>query len=113
MNIQIYGKSKCFETQKAERYFKERHIPYQRIDILKYGLSQGEYQSVKAAAGGLRALLDEKSKAYEALYIQYLSTESAIEEKLLENPSLYKTPIVRNGKRATLGYQPEIWKTWE
>ncbi|HCP15078.1 MAG TPA: ArsC family transcriptional regulator [Peptococcaceae bacterium] len=113
MNIQIYGKSKCFETQKAERYFKERHIPYQRIDILKYGLSQGEYQSVKAAVGGLRALLDEKSKAYEALYIQYLSTESAIEEKLLENPSLYKTPIVRNGKKATLGYQPEIWKTWE
>lgn len=113
MTIQIYGKTKCFDTQKAERYFKERHIPYQRVDILKYGLSRGEYQSVKAAAGGLRALIDEKSKAYEALFIPYLSTESAIEEKLLGNPALYKTPIVRNGKKATIGYHPEIWKTWE
>lgn len=113
MNIQIFGKTKCFETKKAERYFKERNIKYQLIDIVKFGLSKGEYQSVKTAAGGMDALLDKKSKEYELLYIQYLVNQDDIEEKLLTNPGLFKTPIVRNGKRATVGYQPEVWKTWE
>ncbi|MBR2742774.1 MAG: arsenate reductase family protein [Clostridia bacterium] len=112
MNIQIFGKSKCFDTKKAERYFKERRIKYQFIDIMRYPMSRGEYQSVKAAVG-MAALIDEKSKDYERLYIKYLSPESAIEEKLLENPGLMKTPVVRNGKKATVGYAPEVWSEWE
>lgn len=113
MNIQIFGKTKCFDTKKAERYFKERGVKYQFIDVAKFGMSRGEYNSVKAAVGGMRNLIDEKSKAYEAGYCAYLADEAAVEEKLLENPAMFRTPIVRNGKKATVGYCPDVWKTWE
>ncbi|MDR1703103.1 MAG: arsenate reductase family protein [Clostridiales bacterium] len=113
MNIQIFGKSKCFDTKKAERYFKERGIKYQFIDIIKYGMSKGEYASVKTAAGGIGPLIDTQSDAYEKLYIKYLASEAAAEEKLLDNPALFKTPIVRNGRAATIGYQPEVWAKWQ
>lgn len=113
MNIQIFGKSKCFDTKKAERYFKERKIKYQSIDIAKYGMSRGEFNSVKAAVGGLDKLIDENSTENDAALIKYLAGNEAKEGKLLENPRLFKTPIVRNGKQATVGYQPEVWKTWE
>lgn len=113
MNIQIFGRPKCFDTKKAERYFKERGIKYQFIDIVKYGMSKGEYNSVKNAVGGMKNLIDEKSKAYEASYCAYLADESAVEEKLMENPAMFRTPIVRNGKKATVGYCPDVWKTWE
>lgn len=111
MNIQIFGKAKSFDTKKAERYFKERRIKFQSIDVARYGMSKGELASVKAAVGGLDTLIDEKAK--EAVLLKYLAQESAKEEKLLENPSLFKTPIVRNGKQATVGYCPDVWKTWE
>ena len=110
MNIQIFGKAKCFDTKKAERYFKERRIKYQLINLLKYGMSAGEFRSVKSAVG-LDALIDTRAKDIELL--QYLAHDSDKEEKLLENPSFLKTPIVRNGKMATVGYCPDIWKTWE
>jgi arsenate reductase-like glutaredoxin family protein len=113
MNIQIFGKSKCFDTKKAERFFKERRIKYQLVDIVKFGLSKGEYQSVKSAVGGMDALIDEKSKEYEAQYIAHIGDKNDIEELLLENPGMFKTPIVRNGKKATIGYQPDIWNSWE
>ena len=113
MNIQIFGKAKCFDTKKAERYFKERGVKYQSIDIAKYGMSKGEYQSVKAAVGGMKPLIDEKSKEYENNHISHLASEGDKEEKLLSNPAMFKTPIVRNGAKATVGYAPEIWKSWE
>jgi len=113
MNIQIYGKSKCFDTKKAERYFKERRIKYQLVDISKYSLSKGEYQSVKNAVGDMTALIDEKSKEYESQFIKYLASREDVEERLLENPGMFKTPIVRNGKKATIGYQPEVWAGWD
>lgn len=113
MNIQIFGKPKCFDTKKAERYFKERRIKYQFIDLSKKGMSKGEYQSVLKAVGSFDALLDKTSKAYADSFIEYLASNEAKEEKLLENQIVFKTPIVRNGKSATVGYQPEIWKNWE
>ena len=112
MNIQIFGKSKCFDTKKAERYFKERKIKYQFIEINKHGLSKGEYQSVKAAVGGISALIDEKSKEYDSQFIRYIASPEDVEERLLENPGMFKTPIVRNGKKATVGYQPDVWAAW-
>ena len=112
MNIQIFGKNKSFDTKKAERFFKERGIKFQKIDILDKGLSKKEYESVCKAVGGWENLVDETSKAYEKHYMKYLS-DSDKEEKLLENPELFKTPIVRNGKFATVGYKPEIWFEWE
>lgn len=112
MNIQIFGKSKCFDTKKTERYFKERKIKYQLIDVGKYGMSLGEYKSVKATMGGMEPLIDIKSKEYEENFVKYLSDDEDKEEKLLEHPRMFQTPIVRNGKQATVGYQPDIWKSW-
>ena len=114
MNIQIYGTSKCFDTKKAQRYFKERGIKFQFVDLAKFGMSKGEYNSIKTALKmKVDDLVNEKSKKYDSSFIKYLASEEAKEEKLLENQDLFKTPIVRNGKKATLGYCPEIWKEWE
>ena len=110
MNIQIFGKSKCFDTKKAERYFKERRIKYQYVDLGKYGMSRRELESVKNAVG-LENLIDEKDRDYPL--IQYLASPEAKLEKLFEEPWLIRTPVVRNGKQATVGYQPETWKQWE
>ena len=110
MNIQIFGKAKCFDTKKAERYFKERRIKYQFVDILKYGMSRGELNSVKNAVG-LEAMADPADQDYPLF--QYLSSNEAKLDKLYEVPYLIKTPIVRNGRQATVGYCPDVWKTWE
>jgi len=112
MNIQIFGKKKCFESQKAERYFKERKIKYQYVDILRYGLSKGEFESVKSSVG-LKDMINTELKEYITLNMQHFGTRSLAEETLFNNPKLYKTPVVRNGRKATIGFQPEVWKTWE
>lgn len=111
MNIQIFGVKKCFNTKKAERYFKERRIKYQFVDLNIMGLSKGELKSVKAAVG-LNVLINTESKDYKKLNMQFIISESGKEEMLLNNPCLYKTPIVRNGKQATVGYEPEVWASW-
>lgn len=111
MNIQIYGKSKCFDTKKAERYFKERRIKYQRIDLPKCGMSAGEFRSVCQAVGGIDKMVDWEGKHPDLDLLRYLTPEAQV-EKLLENPSLLRTPIVRNGKQATLGFCPEVWGSW-
>lgn len=111
MNIQIFGSSKSFDSKKAERWFKERRIKYQYIDAATKGLSPREYQSVRQKVG-FDALVNRECRAYEALYMAYL-TPQAQEEKLLEHPELFQTPIVRNGKEATVGYCPEVWSKWE
>ena len=113
MNIQIFGTKKCFDTKKAERYFKERNIKYQLIDLKEKGMSKGEYTSVKQAVGGLDVMLNDDCKYKDALaLIKYIAAEDR-DEKLLENQKVLKSPIVRNGKKATIGYQPEVWKTWD
>ncbi len=110
MNIQIFGKSKCFDSKKAERYFKERRIKYQYIDIEKYGMSRGEFQSVLSAVG-LDGLINDKAKDSEIF--KYLAYDEDKTEKLFEEQRFIKTPVVRNGKKATAGYAPEIWAEWE
>ena len=103
MNIQIFGKSKCFDTKKAERYFKER----------EKGMSKGEFNRVKQAVGGLESMIDKDCKDKDLLaLIQYIAAEDR-DGKVLENQNVLKTPIVRNGAKATVGYQPDVWKTWE
>ena len=111
MNIQIFGKSKCFDTKKAERWFKERNIKVQNIDLVKKGISRGELTSVMAAVGGLDALLDEKAAGYPL--VKYLAYDEDKLEKALDDPGLLKTPIVRNGRKATVGYQPDVWAAWD
>ncbi len=111
MNIQIFGKNKCFDTKKAQRWFKERGIKFPMIDLAQKGMARGELDSVLKAAGGLDVLIDEKSKGYAAL--AYLAYDEDKKEKLLEDGTLLKTPIVRNGRQATVGYCPAVWETWE
>ena len=111
MNIQIFGVKKCFDTKKAERYFKERKIKYQFVDLTLFSLSKGELQSVKVAIG-LNNLVNRASKDYKKLNMDRVISESGREEMLFNNPSLYKTPIVRNGKQATVGYVPDVWALW-
>ena len=113
MNIQIFGKGKCFDTKKAERYFKERRIKYQYIDLLRYGMSGKEFDSVLRSVGGIDALIDWDGKSQEITLMKYMDDQRAKEDKVFDDPSLMKTPVVRNGKQATVGYQPEIWSQWE
>ncbi|MBS6216703.1 MAG: ArsC family transcriptional regulator [Clostridiales bacterium] len=110
MNIQIFGTSKCFDTKKAQRYFKERRVKFQLVDLSKYGISRGELTSVKNALG-LDALIN--SKHPDAPLLTYLAYDADKLEKLLDDPRLLRTPIVRNGRQATVGYCPDVWKTWE
>ncbi len=110
MNIQIFGSSKSFDTKKAERYFKERNIKYQYIDMRRYGISRGELQSVKNAVG-LDKLIDENND--DSVILKYLTGDEEKILKLYENQDWIKLPLVRNGKAATVGYEPEIWKNWK
>lgn len=112
MNIQIFGTKKCNETKKAERFFKERRIKYQFVDMKKKGMSKGEFNSVAQANGGLDHMINWEGKDQNLLaLIKYIANEDKL-EKVLENPQVIKAPVVRNGKQSTLGYQPDVWKKW-
>lgn len=113
MNVQVFARNKCFDSKKAQRWFKERGIKFQLIDLDQKGLSKGEMDSVLRAVGGVENLIDYNSNDKDALLLKYLGSEAAKLEKLLDNPKLIKSPIVRNGKQATVGYCPEVWQTWE
>jgi arsenate reductase-like glutaredoxin family protein len=113
LNIQIFGKSKCFDTKKAERWFKERRIKYQYIDLKRYGMSGKEFDSVLRAVGGIDKLTDWDSKDPDVTLMKFMDDARAKEDKVFDNPELMTTPVVRNGKLATVGYCPEIWEKWE
>ena len=113
MNIQIFGVSKCFDSKKAERYFKERRIKYQYVDLKRYGLSGKEFDSVLRAVGGVDKLINWDSKAEAITLMKYMDDKAAKEDKVFDDPMLMRTPIVRNGKQATVGYCPDIWENWE
>lgn len=113
MNIQIFGKSKCFDSKKAERYFKERRIKYQYVDLLRFGLSPKEFDAVLRGVGGVDNLIDWDSKSQDITNMRYMDDPIAKEDKIYDDPKLMRTPIVRNGKHVTVGYCPDIWATWE
>ena len=110
MGLQIYA-GKGFDTQKAERFFKERRIGYQRVDVLRFGIGKRELESV-AAAVGVEALCDRESKAFRESVIAYTQSRETILSGLMEKPQLLRLPIVRNGRLATVGYCPEVWEKW-
>lgn len=113
MNIQIFGTKKSFDTKKAQRWFKERRIRFQFVDLREKDMSKGELRSVMQAAGGLDAVLDPKAKDADTLALVQNLAESQRFDKLLENQQLLREPIVRNGRQATVGYRSEVWETWE
>ncbi len=113
MNIQIFGTKKSFDTKKAQRYFKERRIKAQFIDLREKEMSKGELQSVLRAVGGIDALIDDKAKDQDTVALITYLAESQKFDKLLENQQVLREPIVRNGSKATVGYCPDVWKGWE
>ena len=113
MNIQIFGTTKCFDTTKAQRYFKERGIKFQMIDLKEKEMSRGEFENVSCALGGWQALVDPNAKDKQTLALLDALVDWQKEDKLFENQQLFRTPIVRNGRQATVGYQPDVWKNWE
>ena len=113
MNIQIFGTKKSSDTRKAERFFKERGIKFQSIDLKEKGLSKGEFNSVMQAVGGIDAMIDSDCKDKDLLaLVTYISADQRA-EKVMENQSLIRQPIVRNGRQATIGYEPDVWKAWQ
>ena len=113
MNIQIFGTSKSFDTKKAERWFKERGIRFQAVDMKRFGLSGKEFDSVLQAVGGIDRMVDWSSKDPELTLLRYLADERAKEDKVYENQQLIRLPVVRNGRKATVGYCPQTWSDWE
>jgi arsenate reductase (glutaredoxin) len=109
MAIQIFGTNKCQQTRAAMRFFKERRVPFHFIDLAEKELSAGEFESIKRAVG-LEAMLDREGREAQKQQLQYQRFD--IEAVLQRNPKLLKTPIVRDGKQATTGYQPEVWSAW-
>ena len=108
MNVQIFG-AKCFDTKKAQHYFKERNVKFQFINLKEKAMSKGEFNSVKQAVGGLDAMINVECKDQDTVALIKYITEEA---KVLENQQVLRTPIVRNGRIATVGYSPEVWKEW-
>ncbi len=109
MNIQISGTKKSSDTKKAERFFKERNIKFHFRDLAEKGISKGELDNIKRVFD-IDELIDKTGKQFKKRNLAYMVFEA--EEELLEDPLLFKTPIVRNGGKVTIGYEPEIWKEW-
>jgi len=109
MNIQILGTKKCKETQKAERFFKERRIPFHFRNLTEKGIAKGELENIKRAVP-IDDLFDDEGKQFKKRNLEFMVYHK--EEELLNDSLLCKTPIVRNGNLATVGYQPDVWKEW-
>ena len=112
MNIQIFGTKKSSDTRKAERWFKERRVKAQSIDLLDKGISRGELRNVAQACGGLDALLDEACRDRDALALIKYTAAAQKEDAILEHPQVLRQPIVRNGKKAAVGYCPQVYEAW-
>jgi len=112
--VQIFGHPKCKDTRKAERWFKDRRLAIQSIDLREKGLSPGELRSVATQLGGMEALLNRTGPRFANTGLQHAAPDAArIEAVLLADPLLLITPIVRRGADATAGYCPETWKLWK
>jgi len=109
MNIQIFGTKKCKETQKAERFFKERRIQFHFRNLTEKGIAKGELENIKRAVS-IDDLFDDTGKQFKKRNLEFMVYDK--EEELLNDSLLFKTPIVRNEKLTTVGYQPEVWKEW-
>jgi arsenate reductase-like glutaredoxin family protein len=109
INIQIFGTKKCKDTQKAERFFRERNIPYHFRDLTEKGISKGELNNISSVIP-VEELIDKEGKQFAKRNMKFMVFNT--EEELLNDPLLLKTPVVRNGRLVTIGFSPEIWKQW-
>jgi arsenate reductase len=112
-NLQIFGTKKCPDTRKAERWFKERRMSFHLIDLAQKAPSPGELRKIAIAVGGVEHLIDRDGKRYLERGLKYAApTGPRIEQALLDDPLLLRTPIVRAGDKATVGFVPEVWQGW-
>lgn len=112
MNIQIFGTKKMQRNKESRTFFQRTWNQISVVDMKKKGMSKGEFNSVAQANGGLDHMINWEGKDQNLLaLIKYIANEDKL-EKVLENPQVIKTPVVRNGKQSTLGYQPDVWKKW-
>ena len=111
-NIQIYYIKRSFDVQKAERFFKERRVPFQAVDMHRHAPGRREMELFARAAGGVSALLDKESTKVRSHPAAYMHDESAVLEEIMEDPSLMRAPIVRNGQKVTIGVDEAVWAQW-
>ncbi len=109
MNIQIFGTKKCRDSQKAERFFRERRISYHFRDLTEKAISKGELENISAVIP-VNDLIDKDGKHFQKRNLQFMKFDT--KEELLNDPLLLKTPVVRNGKLVTVGYEPDTWNEW-
>lgn len=107
MVVQIYGRRKCKTSRKAERFFSERGIAFQSVDIDAKAPGRRELE-LFAEVIGIDAILDAESKAYRDRGFAYMEFD-AIDE-IASDPRLLRTPIVREGRACAVGDDPAFWK---
>jgi arsenate reductase len=113
LTVQVFGTKKCQDSRKAERFFRERGVAVHAVDLAQKGMSAGELRNVAARVGGMEALIDRAGKRYVDKGLKYAApTGPRIEQILVDDPLLLRTPIVRGGGRATVGYDAETWLGW-
>ncbi len=111
--IQIFGFSRCKATRAAQRFFAERGVKVQYIDLAQKNMARGELQSVARAVGGVAAVYDGGGARAKERGLQHLGPDEArMTSLLLEDAQLFRTPVVRNGPQATVGPADETWKSW-
>ena len=109
LNIQIFGTLKCSDTRKAERFFSDRKIQFHFRDLNEKGIAKGELDNISRAIP-VEDIIDREGKQFRKRNLEYMKFN--LEEELLNDALLFRTPIVRNGREVTVGYQPEVWKKW-
>jgi arsenate reductase len=113
LTIQLFGTKKCRDSRATERFFKERGVAVHVVDLAQKAMSPGELRNVAARAGGFEALIDREGKRYVDKGLKYAApTGPRIEQMLSADPLLLRTPIIRSGNRATVGYVPDVWQSW-
>ena len=113
LTVQLFGTKRCKETRAAERFFRERGVAPHVVDLAQKAMSAGELRNVAARVGGFEALIDREGKRYVDKGLKYAApTGPRIEQILIADPLLLRTPIVRSGNRATVGAAPDVWQSW-
>jgi arsenate reductase (glutaredoxin) len=107
--IQVFGLKSSNDTNKALRFFKERGIKIQFVDLNEKGLSKGELDSVTRKVP-MEDLIDKEGRQYRKRNMEHMRFD--LETELLNDPLLFKMPITRFGQKAAVGYTPDVWKQW-
>jgi arsenate reductase len=112
MDVQVFGTKKCAETRKALRFFAERRVKTHFVDLNERAASPGELTRF-AQKFGVGALIDSASRRYDALGLSSARySDERWLDKLVEEPMLLKTPLVRWQNKLTIGAAEETWRGW-